>query len=154
MFWATFCAAVAVVALWVLFVAGCATASPGGRLDPTIHFAPTDLQAWYAAEYAAAQEGGDVYYLQDTHSMEPLMWGGDYLVVVPGKFESWKVGQVLTYDAEWMPPGEPNVTHRIVGKDEYGLIMSGDNNPFSEASWRVTDANDVGIVTGIWRVKA
>ncbi len=137
---------------WTL-LSGCVTTFNTPHLDPPLFLVPTNLDAWREAEEFAYIEGGDVYTVADTHSMEPTLWGGDYIVVRPGDFNSWKVGQILMYQPTWQPAPATMVVHRIVDKDSGGLIMSGDNVPYSESGYRVTDKNDGGLVIGIWRVK-
>lgn len=132
-------------------LSGCSTIAP--HLNPPLHVAGSDLEAYLDANEESMIEGGDVYKVRPTGSMEPTLTGGDYLVVVDVPFESLKVGQIITYRADWAPPPDPYVTHRIVAKDGHGLIMQGDNVAESEASWRVTDDEDKGLVVSIWRVK-
>lgn len=91
-----------------------------------------------------------------TGSMEPTIKGGD-IIVVAGKgnrpYASLKAGEIIVYYASWMARDQPPVAHRLITKDRYGWILSGDANPTSESSWRVTEENYVGVVVARYRVK-
>lgn len=89
------------------------------------------------------------------------MHGGDWVVVAPTPFVPDKLlGRVIVYRPSWdsLYP----TAHRAVAADSYGLIMSGDNNRpridadgrnvVSEAPYRVTAANYLGEVVGLYRV--
>lgn len=124
------------------------------HIDPPTLTYPTELMARLSAEARAKDIGGTVYRVADTHSMEPLLIGRDYIVVAPpsrAPYADLKVGQVITYKADWY--AKHPVTHRLVQKDKDGWILSGDNNPRSEASWRVTAGTYLGTVDGIYRVR-
>lgn len=94
--------------------------------------------------------------VQNTHSMEPLIRGGDYLVIAGKrnrKFESLKAGEIILYQADWRPANAAPVCHRLVKKDKDGWILSGDNAERSEPQWRVTEGNYIGVVVAIYRLK-
>jgi signal peptidase I len=93
-----------------------------------------------------------VYFVHDTHSMEPTLLGGDYIVIQRVPFTSLQEGEIITYTAGWQPLSADPVTHRIVGSDSYGLLLSGDNNARSEPKNRVTNATYHGKVIAIYRV--
>ena len=143
-----FLAVVCAVAV-CLVLSGC---SPK-RLDPPTLTYDTPLLTELSAKAHAATAKGTVYNVMDTHSMEPTLWGGDFIVVVPAPYGELKLGQIITYRADWQPPGAPPVTHRLVKKDSLGWVLSGDNNARSEPQWRVTSKNYIGLVVGIYRVK-
>ena len=99
---------------------------------------------------------GVSYHVMDTHSMEPTLMGGDFIVVA-GKgnrsFESLKAGEIIIYDADWLPVGASPVTHRLMSKDKDGWVLSGDNNRHSESRWRVAEKNYLGVVVARYRLK-
>lgn len=105
-----------------------------------------------AANLHAKEVGGRVYFVLDTHSMEPVLLGGDYIVIRRVPFTALEVGEIITYTASWQPTSADPVTHRIVGEDAMGLILSGDNNSRSEPRYRVTNATYHGKVIAIYRV--
>ena len=135
------------------------------HLDPLLLTFPTKELADLSARARAKDIGGLIYTVADTHSMEPLLMGGDLIVVETRvTFEEVKPGQVVNYHADWAPPPELTVTHRVLERDSDGLLMAGDNvrpdidprtgqNRHSEARWRVTKKNYVGVVDTIYRVK-
>ena len=136
------------------------------HLDPLLLTFPTKDLARLSAEARAKDIGGLVYTVANTHSMEPVLMGGDLIVVdTRVAYEDVKLGQVINYHAEWAPPPLPTVTHRATVRDSSGLLVEGDNvvpdiNPatgqdlHAESSWRVTKTNYVGVVDTIYRVKA
>lgn len=100
-----------------------------------------------------------LYHVLDTRSMEPLLKGGDY-IVVDTKFPYAKLtkGVPITYQAQWQPPAAPPVTHRTQAKYPDGWVCSGDANGINGnrgpvENWRVTEKEFVGKVVGIYRVK-
>ena len=125
--------------------------------DPTVEYHDTAAEAYAAARDDAARLGGLTFVVLGTRSMEPLLWGGDYIVVDPGvSVDKVELGRVITYHAEWQQPGQPPVTHRITARDAYGLIVAGDNVKgldHPENRYRVTAANYVGAVTKIHRTR-
>lgn len=82
--------------------------------------------------------------------------GDDYLVVA-GKgnrsFGSLKAGEIITYQADWLPVGAAPVTHRLVKRESDGWILSGDDNRQTESKWRVTEKTYIGVVVAIYRLK-
>jgi uncharacterized protein YceK len=138
------------LAILCLALSGCGTIA---HIDPPLHFAPSELAAYVSASEDAMAVGGDVYYVRDTHSMEPTLWGGDYLASDPNApYKDRVAGEIAVYDADWVPDADPYVTHRIAAITSTGWIMSGDNNATSEAQWRVTADEYKGLVVAIWRV--
>lgn len=83
--------------------------------------------------------------------MEPLIKTGDFVVASPVVFDDRLLGKVVAYRPKWNPG---IVSHRLVsGNSVEGFIASGDNNPRSEASERVTKQNFVGEIVSIYRVE-
>lgn len=123
------------------------------RLDPPLLTYDTPLLTKLSAVAHASSANARYYEVADTHSMEPTLWGGDYIVVSSVPYDELKVGQIITYQADWLPPTAPPVTHRLVMKTGLGWVLSGDNNARSEPQWRVTSKNYIGLVVAIYRVK-
>lgn len=122
------------------------------RLDPQLYTYDSARVVSESARLHALNVQGTVYLVMDTHSMEPLLFGGDLVVVAPVGFDALKLGQVITYRADWAAPDAPPVTHRIVARDSDGLLLSGDNVAHTENKHRVTARNYVGLVVGIYRL--
>lgn len=72
------------------------------------------------------------------HSMEPTYYTGDLVVSRCGPVE---IGDVIVYN----PPsvGGARVIHRIVGGDENGWLVQGDNNDFLDP-WEPTEDRILG----------
>lgn len=142
----------------LLVLAGC---SPSPRIDPALYSAASERMAWLAAEAHARDVRGFVFRVLDTHSMEPVLRGSDYIVVIKTPWESVEVGRIITYRASWAPDDSPPVVHRLVERDRHGGIAAGDNvrpdiapngsNRRSEARHRITSENYVGTVLAIYR---
>lgn len=138
----------AVLVVGIALAVGCATK----RADPPL-FVYADAEiALHAAIAHAHGVNGRLMFTTNTGSMEPLIHGGDLLVVEPVAFDALYVGQVIIYAADWQPTGAPPVCHRIVYKDKLGLVLAGDHNPHTESGYRVTAQNYIGLVAGIYRV--
>ncbi len=148
--------------LVALLVVLCSIGCSPKRVDPPTYYETSPTAAFVAANLHATETGGFVWAVADTHSMEPLIWGGDFVVTKNVPFKSLKVGQPIAYMAQWAPKGPP-VCHRIVMQDSYGFLVSGDNvkpdidengrNRHSEASYRVTEENYLGLVLSIWTAR-
>ncbi len=124
------------------------------HIDPPLFTYQNDLIASLSAAARAKDIGGIVYHVADTHSMEPLLRGDDYIVVAlkdRAPYVGLKAGQPIAYKADWYPATP--VVHRLTTKDKGGWILGGDNNRYSEPQWRVTEATYIGTVDGIYRVK-
>jgi hypothetical protein len=103
----------------------------------------------------AGQPQKGLYNVLDTHSMEPTLRGGDYIVVdTKFSFANLKGGMPITYTAGWTKPGDPPVTHRTRDKTPTGWTVQGDNNNAAELGmWRVNEKDYIGKVVAIYRVK-
>lgn len=132
----------------LLFLAGCGYPA---HIDPPLYTYESDKIASQSAFLHAIDVGGNYFAVKDTHSMEPVLLGGDYVVIQPVSFSNLVVGNIVAYNAEWY--NNQPVVHRIVGIDSEGLIMSGDNNPTSESRFRVTTKNYIGLAIARYRVK-
>lgn len=125
---------------------------------PTKNEVPLDLVSskeeaiGKATEYASKIQG-TVHSIAPTGSMRPLLAAEDIVVIQKVSFDSIKVGDVLVYQATWLPPTAAPVIHRAVQKDSYGWIMSGDTARSTESQTRVTEANYLGSLVKIYRAK-
>lgn len=67
-----------------------------------------------------------------TQSMEPYLFPGDMVAVIPTEGKNINVGDVISYHPF---PNDPTlITHRVIGKaanarDSYHFTLQGDNNP-------------------------
>lgn len=133
--------------------------------DPITYQNGSANQAMLAARLHARDIiGGVVMLVADTHSMEPLLYGGYYVVVdTLSPYDSLTRGVVVTYHGGWLPPSAPPVTHRTQLKDSDGWMMAGDNvrpdidpktgaNLRSEARWRMTKETYIGKVVAIYAI--
>lgn len=127
------------------------------HINPPVYERETQLVAFMEAQLHARDlpDGpGLTFTVQPTGSMEPTIKGGDIIVVDTNKENHSKLraGEIITYKADWYKGVEP-VTHRLIKKDSYGWLLSGDANPDVETKWRVTENSYVGKVVAIYRVK-
>lgn len=99
----------------------------------------------------AREAGAKVLITSGTKSMEPLIHGKAYVVVLPLSYNQITKGELLVY------MGRPNAAkqdrtcmlHRAVQQDRAGWLMSGDNNRWTESWDRVTPTTYMGTVTTI-----
>ena len=75
------------------------------HIDPPLFFHETQIQSLLAANLHAKDVGGSAFYVLNTHSMEPVLFGGDYVVVAPEPYSGLVAGKVVTYWADWAPKG-------------------------------------------------
>lgn len=116
--------------------------------DPKVERLATRALAFQQAVTRAAQVGGRVFTVADTHSMEPLLYGNNFVVTAPAEYENLKMGDVVTYKPKWNR--EQMTIHRLVAQDRDGWIASGDNNPRSESWERVRKDNYYGRLVAIY----
>jgi hypothetical protein len=118
---------------------------------PVVNCADWSLAYASAAEHASKLTGAIVATTTGTPSMVPLIPAAKtFLVVAPIPFTSATLGTVVTYRS-LLVPADQTIAHRLVsGSVKDGFIPSGDNNRYSEATMRVTAANWVGEVVGIY----
>jgi hypothetical protein len=126
--------------------------------NPPVYYGYTSVAAAGEAARLHARDlpggGGQHYLVQPTGSMRPFI--NDYdCIVVSQKFpyEDLKPGQIIIYVADWLPVGSPVTCHRLVSKDSYGWILTGDNNARTEASWRVTEKTYRGKVIAVYTTR-
>jgi hypothetical protein len=112
----------------------------------------TQHDALLAAASFAKLAHGSLILTSGTHSMEPLIHGKTYAVIVKEPFASINPRDLLVYR------GRPNanlpdtmtILHRAVQHDKYGWLMSGDNNRWTESWDRVTSDNYSGTVIALF----
>ena len=79
----------------------------------------------------------------------PMTTYAAYAVVIAGSnFADIKPGDLCVYRAEW--DLRLSVIHQAAQKDSGGWIMSGLHNARSEAAWRVTPANFIGVTIKVF----
>jgi hypothetical protein len=138
----------ALLVLSVLAFTGCGYAK---HRDPEVRTYATTAEAKESARLHANDAGGTAWSPNACcGSMLPLIIEGDILVTVRTPYAKL-LGKVAVYGPKWND-GKP-VAHRLVAQDSGGYIASGDNVPQSENWERVTEANYVGEVIAIYRVK-
>lgn len=102
-----------------------------------------------------------LYHVLDTKSMEPVLQGGDYIVVdTRFPYDKLTKGVLVTYQARWAPAPQPPVTHRLQVRMPEGWVAEGDQNGINGAnpksgleSARITPAEYIGKVVGIYRTR-
>lgn len=121
------------------------------RVDPRVIECATEDEARAKAQLeAGVLVAHGVVKFAPTGSMSPLIptWGG-FGVARYQPFGDAKLGTVAIYNATWFQAAP--IAHRLVYKDKYGFIASGDNNAHSEPMARITAANYLGEVISIYR---
>jgi len=142
----TTAATIVACGLLLLFL-GCGYAK---HKDPLTYLESSAAAANEAARLHARDVRGILLQVVNPEgSMRPLIHQWDWLVCVPTPLTDDLLGKVVTYRPEWNHG--TNTTHRLVAKDQYGYIASGDHNARSEPQWRVTPANYVGEIIAIYR---
>jgi hypothetical protein len=123
-----------------------------GAITPTKLVCADQLDALLACENCATANGGTIVTTSGTPSMEPLIHGKTYAVIVKLPYESIAKRDLLVYmgrpDAN--KPDRFKMLHRAVLHDRYGWMMSGDNNRWSESWDRVTPETYVGVVVALF----
>ena len=139
------------VLLPLLLLAACAPRHD----DPQVFWDQTPKQSLLAANLQAKDVSGTVYVVADTHSMEPLLMVGDYVVVDPHfPFASLRRGQVVTYAIELVPHRRDPITHRTQDQNPAGWVMRGDNaNPQAPETFTMTEHDYIGKVVGVYTTR-
>lgn len=115
--------------------------------------------ALIAAGEFAKTHGGVVIPVLGTGSMapyipaapaghDPLATVAAYVVARAGTYAEITPGALCIYRAEWSP--QFSVMHQAAQRDGDGWVMSGLHNAHSEAAWRVTPANFIGVATHVF----
>lgn len=139
--------------------AGCSKAVP--HVDPVREEFATREQAHAAAiAHAVGALGQHVYGPTHGTSMEPLIIAWDFVVLQERAFSEVREGKVYGYLPK---PSEdfPNLAkdynslpvHRAVGRDDSGVIMSGDSALRSDSNVRMTSENMVGECVYVAHIK-
>lgn len=140
--------------VWISLVGFVLIACSPRRVEAPVYRYDSDALTLLSAGAHARDAGGFVARVMPTGSMRPAIADGDLVVALgPQKapFASISEGDVLLYDADWLPAGSPPVLHRAAMRDAGGWIMSGDNTAHYENKHRVTPRNYIGKVIAIYR---
>lgn len=136
--------------LLVVLLAGCATVSPDPRL---IVWDRPNTEA--EADKAAAAIYGAAFPVADTHSMEPFLYGGDF-IVVDFQFPYYGIGPGMlpVYDPNWADQSVPLVCHMSVERTGDAWIVTGINNRYSESGSRaMTEADYRGMCVQVFTAR-
>jgi len=114
----------AVLFLGVAFIlAGCGPKAPDRSLILWEQPSPEIAAKAYARDGAGVLR---VFHVLPTGSMEPFLTGGDWIVVDFGvPFTAIKAGDLLVYQANWLPADSPPVTHMAAARSGPGWAMDG-----------------------------
>ena len=109
-----------------------------------------------AAQAHAREIAGLAFLVLPTGSMEPLITGGDWVVVdLRVKYEQIQKGDIVQYQANWLPPTAPTVIHMAAAKMSDKWIMDGINNAhYERGSQMLTRADYRGKVVQIYTKRA
>jgi hypothetical protein len=109
-----------------------------------------------AAQAHASEINGRAFLVLPTGSMEPLITGGDWVVVdLRVKYEQIQKGDIVQYQANWLPPTAPTVIHMAAAKLGDKWIMDGINNAhYERGSQMLTRADYRGKVVQIYTRRA
>jgi len=80
--------------------------------------------------------------------MVPTIKDNFIIECIKVNFNELKVGDIVNYKPQWN--NYKLTCHRLVMKDKYGFIASGDNNMYSESFERITEDNYVNKVIVIY----
>jgi hypothetical protein len=114
------------------------------------------IDAFFASSSYAARYGGSIMITSGTPSMEPLIHGQVYIVVMKQPFASINARDLLVYMGrpDESKPDRICMLHRATRREPRGWIMRGDNNP-SDESWEpVTPESYIGTVAAIFTFPA
>ena len=88
-----------------------------------------------AAQAHAQEIGGLALHVLPTGSMEPFLTGGDWIVAdTHADYTSIRAGNLVIYQASWLPPQSPVVCHMAASKSGDKWIMDGIANAHFENS--------------------
>jgi hypothetical protein len=134
------------------FLSNASAESAAGAHNPAKVQYASQRQALLAASSFAKLAGGSLILTSGTHSMEPLIHGKTYVVIVKRPYATITQRDLLVYRGRpnANKAGTTTILHRAVMHDSYGWLMSGDNNRWSESWDRVTTDNYSGTVVAIF----
>lgn len=121
------------------------------RIDPKVVECASEDEALAKAQFEAASLAAcNVLKFTPTGSMAPLIptWGG-FGVARYQPIDKARLGTVALYNAVWNQTAP--IAHRLVSRDKYGFIASGDANARSEPTYRITEQNYLGEVLTVYR---
>jgi signal peptidase I len=126
------------------------SASAGRETRRTIDIAPTSGVDRRVATYAAHRlaplvKGTQVFTVEPTGSMRPLMDDNSVLLVEPAPYASLQIGDIIVYHHAAL---DVMIVHRILEKRRGGFWTKGDHNNGMDSEL-VTEANYRGRVYGI-----
>jgi hypothetical protein len=114
----------------VFAVLGCAPRSP----DPALVLWEQPSPELAAKAHAKERPGLVALLVLPTGSMEPFLTGGDWAVGdFTAPFDGIKEGDLLLYQASWLPQSSPLVIHAAAAKHGEGWIMNGIANAHYES---------------------
>lgn len=117
------------IIVFTLLMAGCTPK----RIPPQMHMG--DPQASVHAAQLAASIGGVAYFIIPSHSMEPLLWAWDFIVVDSHfSYDSLESGMMATYQSRWLPKNHTTTTHWTAARQGDEWIMDGQNNSHYEST--------------------
>jgi hypothetical protein len=109
-----------------------------------------------AAQAHAREITGRAFVVLSTGSMEPLITGGDWIVVdlrVP--YDAIQVRDLLLYQANWLPADAPPVVHMAAAKLGDEWIMDGIANAhYERGAQRLKRADYRGKVVQVYTKRA
>jgi len=142
---------VAVVVSWVIFVTGCAPKQPDRALILWEQPAPQ-----IAAKAHAKEISGIARPVSPTGSMEPHLFGGDWIVINPAwPWAMLKPRDLANYQASWLPPDVDTVTHMCAAKSGDEWIMDGIANAhYEKGTLRMVRADYRGKVVQVYTRRA
>lgn len=113
----------------VVFLAGCGPKAP----DKSLILWEQPAPGVAALAHAREKPGLKAFHVLPTGSMEPYLTGGDWIVVdFTAPFASIKAGDLLVYQASWLPADQPLVTHMAAARSGPGWVMDGIANKHYE----------------------
>ena len=138
--------------LLLLLPIGC-TKAPD-RINPPVK-EYTDFNLYMNDIQKEAKDRGGLFsWITPTGSMLPYIQDYDWVIILPADkapFEDLQIGDIVAYNATWVTDDITKVLHRITGKDQWGWIVGGDNNPVNDPNVHLTKENYLGKCVTIYR---
>jgi len=105
------------------------------------------------ASYLHASEiQGRAFVVMPTGSMEPFLTAGDHIVAdMRARYDAIKAGDLVVYQANWLPADSPIVAHMAASKVGDEWIMDGiANRHYERGTLRMTRADFRGKVVQVY----